>query len=233
MNDIDNTSLGWVLWLGRVDYERAHVWQRNLVRMRREGLARDTIMMLEHPPVVTVGKSGHEENYVQLKDKAVFVERGGDVTYHGPGQLVVYYIFNLTRRERNLRRFMDDIQTGIVDVLAQYNIHAKLGDEHTGIWVDERKIASVGIAVKNWITFHGTAINLNTDLNDFDNINPCGLKSSVITSLKKETGRKINMANFCNRLMKAYNEVFDMTFESIRLEELVEQMESQSGRNLI
>jgi lipoate-protein ligase B len=233
MDDVQHQKLGWVLWLGRVDYERAHTWQRNLVRMRREGLARDTIMMLEHPPVVTVGKSGHEENYIQLKDKAVFVERGGDVTYHGPGQLVVYYIFNLTRRERNLRRFMDDIQIGIIDTLAQYSVNAASGDEHTGIWVEERKIASIGIAVKNWITFHGTAINLNTDLKDFNQINPCGLKSSAMTSLQKEIGRKINMANFCNRLIKAYNEVFDITFEPVRLDELAEQLESQSGKNLI
>jgi len=233
MSDVQHSSYGSVLWLGRVDYDRAHIWQRKLVKMRKEGFSRDTIMMLEHPPVFTVGKSGKEENYLKLKDKAVFVERGGDVTYHGPGQLVVYYIFDLSRRDKNLHTFMENIQQGIIDTLFEYDITAKRGDEHTGIWVEDRKIASIGIAVKNWITFHGSAINLNTNLEDFEKINPCGLSSTVITSLKKETGKNINMNEFCTRLISAYDNVFEMKFETIYKEELFEQLESQSGKNLI
>lgn len=233
MTEIAHNSFGWVLWLGRVDYERALIWQRKLVKMRRDGLSRDILIMLEHPPVITVGKSGKEENYLKLKDKAVFVERGGDVTYHGPGQLVVYYIFDLSRRDKNLHRFMENIQQGIIDTLFEYGVSSKRGDEHTGIWVEDRKIASIGIAVKNWVTFHGSAINLNTNLEDFQNINPCGLSSTVITSLKKETGKDINMNDFCTRLVRAYDNVFEMKFETVYKEELSEQLESQSGKNLI
>ncbi|MGH8016541.1 MAG: lipoyl(octanoyl) transferase LipB, partial [Candidatus Zixiibacteriota bacterium] len=120
MTDVKHSAFGSVLWLGRVDYERALIWQRKLAKMRKEGLSRDTIMMLEHPPVFTVGKSGKQENYLKLKDKAVFVERGGDVTYHGPGQLVVYYIFDISRRDKNLHKFMSDIQQGIIDTLFEY-----------------------------------------------------------------------------------------------------------------
>jgi len=230
---VASKAFGWVLWLGRIDYERALIWQRKLVKMRREGLSRDLLMMLEHPPVITVGKSGKEENYLKLKDKAVFVERGGDVTYHGPGQLVIYYIFDLTRRDRNLHQFMSNIQQGIIDTLFEYGISAKRGAEHTGIWVDERKIASIGIAVKNWVTFHGAAINLNTNLEDFQNINPCGLSSTVITSLKKEIGKEINMNEFCTKLVSAYDNLYEIKFETVYKEELAEQLESQSGKNLI
>ncbi|HEX2897177.1 MAG TPA: lipoyl(octanoyl) transferase LipB [candidate division Zixibacteria bacterium] len=233
MTDVKHSAFGSVLWLGRVDYERALIWQRKLAKMRKEGLSRDTIMMLEHPPVFTVGKSGKEENYLKLKDKAVFVERGGDVTYHGPGQLVVYYIFDLSRRDKNLHKFMSDIQQGIIDTLFEYGITAKRGNEHTGIWVEDRKIASIGIAVKHWVTFHGSAINLNTNLEDFQKINPCGLSSTVITSLKKETGKQINMNEFCTKLVAAYENIFEMKFETIYKEELAEQLESQSGKNLI
>jgi len=230
---VDQKSFGWVFWLGRVDYERALGWQRKLVKMRREGLCRDTLMMLEHPPVITVGKSGKEENYLKLKDKAVFVERGGDVTYHGPGQLVIYYIFDLSRRDKNLHQFMSNIQQGIVDTLFEYQVSAKRGVEHTGIWVADRKIASIGIAVKNWVTFHGAAVNLNTNLEDFQNINPCGLSATVITSLKKETGQEINMNEFCTKLVNCYDNIFEMKFETVYKEELAEQLESQSGKNFI
>jgi lipoate-protein ligase B len=99
--------------------------------------------------------------------------------------------------------------------------------------VEDRKIASIGIAVKNWITFHGSAINLNTKLEDFEKINPCGLSSTVITSLKKELNREINMNEFCTRLINAYDNVFEMKFETIYKEEIAEQLESQSGKNLI
>jgi len=233
MADVSRSAHGSVFWLGRVEYERALIWQRKLVKMRKEGLCRDTLMMLEHPPVITVGKSGQEANYLKLKDKAVFVERGGDVTYHGPGQLVVYYIFDLARRDKDLHQFMSNIQQGIIDTLFEYGITAKRGEEHTGIWVEDRKIASIGIAVKNWVTFHGSAVNLNTNLEDFQNINPCGLSSTVITSLKKEIGREIKMDEFCTRLVNCYDSIFEMKFETVYKEELAEQLESQSGKNLI
>ena len=220
---------GWWLELGTVDYERALAWQRNLVKMRQGGLARDTIILLEHPPVVTVGKDGHEENYKSLAEQAVFVERGGDVTFHGPGQLVAYFIFNVARRGRDVKKFMSNIQQGIIDTMAEYDITARKDDEYTGVWVKDRKIASVGVAIKKWISFHGAAINLTTDLSSFDTINPCGLNSKIMTSLSALTGTEIDRYAFGLKLVEKYVAVFETDFRPITLDELDEDIKSQSG----
>jgi lipoate-protein ligase B len=159
----------------------------------------------------------------------VFIERGGDVTYHGPGQLVVYFIFNLTRRGRDLHLFMSQLQDGIISILDKYGITARKDDEHTGIWVDDRKIASIGIAIKNWITFHGVAINLNTDLTEFQQIHPCGLEPKVMTSVASMTNKKVNMKKFGDQLIGEYERIFETNFESISLDHLAEEIESQAG----
>jgi lipoate-protein ligase B len=220
---------GWVLQLGRVDYERALSWQRGLVKMRREGMARDTIILVEHPPVVTVGRDGHVENFDKTKCTPIKVERGGDVTYHGPGQQVAYFIFNLTRRGRDLHRFMDDIQRGVIATLKAWGLSGRKDDQYTGVWVDQKKIASVGIAVKNWITYHGVAINVNTDLADFAQINPCGLQAEVMTSVKDLTGNNVPLSEFSKVLIDEYSRVFETMFTPVRLEELAEDVESQAG----
>jgi lipoate-protein ligase B len=229
MATFEEKRYGWLLELGRVDYKRVLGWQRGLVKMRREGLARDTIIFVEHPPVVTVGRDGHEEHYRNLKTKPIMVERGGDVTYHGPGQLVVYFIFNLARRGRNLHRFLTDIQQGIIDAFREIGIEARPGEEHTGVWVGRKKIASIGVAVKHWITFHGAAVNLNTRLRDFQEINPCGLQAEVMTSAKEILGKSVSLKRFARRLHKRYCRVFNTEFTPVALEELAEEIESQAG----
>ncbi len=224
-----NIRYGWILDVGKVEYDRALQWQRGLVKMRNEGMARDTIMLVEHPPVCTVGRDGHQENFKDVKTEPVFVERGGDVTFHGPGQLVVYFIFNLARRGRDLHEFMSSIQQGIIDTLAELGITARMGDEHTGVWVGEKKIASIGVAVKKWITFHGAAINLNVDLHEFEQMEPCGLSSTVMTSAAELLGRPVDMKEFARILLLKYGERFGTHFDPVALEALAEDMESQSG----
>jgi lipoate-protein ligase B len=224
---------GWYLEAGEVNYQLALEWQRGLVKMRREGLARDTIVFLQHPPVVTVGRDGHQENFEGLKLTPIFVERGGDVTYHGPGQLVVYFIFNLSRRGRDLHSFMDLVQQGIIATLADYGITARRDSENTGVWVGEKKLASIGIAVKHWISSHGAAINLNTDLEDFRQISPCGLDPAVMTSTEQLLGKKLDMGEFSQALLRHYAEIFSTTFTPVLLEELAEEIESQGGGNVI
>ena len=224
---------GWLLDLGRVEYQRTRAWQRGLVKMRREGLARDTIIYVEHPPVITVGRDGHEENFKDVEIEPVYVERGGDVTFHGPGQLVVYYIFNLARRGRDLHLFMDRVQQGIIEALAEYGIQARQDSENTGVWVGKEKIASIGIAVKNWVTYHGSAINLNTDLDEFLQIHPCGLESNVMTTAAKLLGGPVSMSEFGRHLIHKYQEIFGTIFEPIDLEVLADEIESQSGGNVI
>ena len=226
-------SFGWHLQLGRVEYERTLEWQRGLVKMRLDGFARDTIITVEHPPVITVGKDGHPENFKNLKEQPFFIERGGDVTFHGPGQLVVYYIFNLARRRRDLHKFMAQIQQGIIQALAEFGVSATIGSAYTGIWVGEKKIASIGVAVRHWVTFHGSAINLTTDLEEFVRINPCGLNASVMTSVERLTGKKVKLDDFARTLLNKYAVIFDTTFSPIDLESLAEDIESQSGGNQV
>jgi lipoate-protein ligase B len=231
--EVVTEHLGWVIQLGRTEFDRALQWQHGLVKLRREGLARDTIMMLEHPPVITVGKDGHPENYAGLENQPCFIERGGDVTYHGPGQLVAYFIFNLARRGKDIHLFMSNIQHGVIEALKQVGLESKRGEEYTGVWVENKKIASIGVAVKNWISFHGAAINLNTDLQNFGGINPCGLDPKTMTSAEKLLGRKVDLEDFSRLLLNAYASIFSTTFYEIRLEEIAENIESQAGGNVI
>lgn len=228
-SDADTRPYGWILDVGLQEYSRVLEWQHSLVSMRQQGLARDTIIFVEHPPVVTVGRDGHAENYAELNIAPQFIERGGDVTYHGPGQLVVYFIFNLTRRGRDIHRFMDAVQEGIIRTLAEYSVTARRSEEHTGVWVGEKKIASIGVAVKHWITFHGAAINLNTNLADFMKINPCGLEANVMTSLQKLKRKKVDLHRFGEKLTAHYAAVFETDFTRIELESLAEALESQAG----
>lgn len=225
----DELGCGWHLTLGTREYDTVLRFQRALVKMREQGFARDTIITVEHPPVITIGSDGHEENYYRLDQNPIRVERGGDVTFHGPGQLVVYFIFNLARRGRDLHRFLFEIQEGIIRTLKEYNIKADTEGEHTGVWVQKKKIASIGIAVKRWISFHGAAINLSTDLNGFGGINPCGLESSVMTTAERLGGKKIDMWQFAKTLLEKYAKVFDVEFYPVSLDELAEDKESQSG----
>ncbi len=229
MVPIFDRSFGWVLDIGQIDYGRALKWQRGLVKMRHDGMARDTIMIVEHPPVITVGKDGHPENYTNDNVEAIQIERGGDVTYHGPGQLVVYFIFNLARRGKDLHLYMTQLQNGIIRALSQIGIDAKRGDEYTGVWVGKKKIASIGIAVKQWVSYHGVAINLNTDLDQFKCINPCGLDASVMTSVQEIKGEKTDSSVFAENLVKAYSDIFETTFDPVDLESLAEDIESQAG----
>lgn len=229
MNAGEFNLYGWVLEAGRVDYGRALAWQHKLLKMRREGMARDTIILLEHPPVITIGKDGHEKNFRGSKLKPIKVERGGDVTYHGPGQLVVYLIFNLTRRGKDLHHFMSNVQQGIIDTFAEYGLAARKDEQYTGVWIEDRKIASIGVAVRHWITFHGAAINLNTNLSDFEQINPCGLNSNVMTTAADLLGKRVDRKRFGRILLDKYGEIFRTTFTPLSLEDLDEELESQAG----
>jgi lipoyl(octanoyl) transferase len=224
---------GWYLQAGKVEYGRSLAWQRSLVKMRREGLARDTILLVEHPPVITVGKDGHIENYENCDIPPVKIERGGDVTYHGPGQIVAYFIFNLTRRGRDVRLFMEQIQQGIIKLLAEFDLEGRMSEENTGVWVNDKKIASLGVAEKQWISFHGMALNINTDMREFRQINPCGLTADDMISLSKITGKKHRLKPLEARLIKYYSEIFETNFTPVELADLAEELESQEGSNVI
>lgn len=179
-----------VVQAGTVPYEEALAWQRELAEDRITGrLSHDVLLLLEHPPVVTLGRNSRPEHLLQPAGIEVFeVERGGDVTYHGPGQLVGYPILDLRAYKQDLHWYLRTLEQTLIDALGILGIPAERNPGLTGVWTRGRKIASIGIHVKQWVTWHGFALNVATDLADFQRIVPCGIPGVVMTSVQRERG---------------------------------------------
>jgi lipoate-protein ligase B len=198
---------------GLVGYERAFAAQKGLVsRLAEDGADRGALILLEHPPVITIGRTGSVEHVVAPNDtlqrhnvEVREVNRGGDVTYHGPGQIVGYPIINLNHHGRDVHRHMRRIEAVLVATLAEYGIAGSQRPGLTGVWVADRKIASIGIAVTRWVAYHGFALNVDPDLSHFDWIVPCGIRDVRMTSMRVETGKQFSppevegriVAHFC------------------------------------
>ena len=181
--------------MGRAEYGRALELQRELWRLRVEGRIPDTLVLLEHEPVITLGRSAKASNLLvseaELARRGVAlhrIERGGDVTFHGPGQLVGYPVFKLESGIAGVRWFVERVEAALVAALAGLGVKAGLRPGHIGVWCGERKIASIGIAVKRRVTFHGFALNVAVDLEFFRLMNPCGMPDVVMTSVSAEGG---------------------------------------------
>lgn len=190
-----------IVRLGRMDYAEALAIQEKLLDLRQRDLAGDTLLLVEHPPVLTLGVRGDTANILapveDLKAAGVGVykiNRGGDVTYHGPGQIVGYPIMDLTGYGRDIKQFVWRVEEAFIRLLReQFEIEADREDKkYTGVWVGSEKITAIGIAVKRWVTMHGFAFNVNTDLSHFNWINPCGITDRGVTSLKKLLGRELD-----------------------------------------
>src|SRR5437899_6516113 len=179
-----------VIQPGTVPYEEALTWQRQLAEDRIAGrLLTDVLLLLEHPPVVTLGRNSHAAHLLEPTGIAVFEgERGGDVTFHGPGQLVGYPILDLGAYKKDLHWYLRTLEQALIHALALLNIPAERNPGLTGVWTHGRKIASIGIHVKQWVTWHGFALNLTTDLAHFDRIVPCGIQGVQMTSVARERG---------------------------------------------
>lgn len=189
-----------ILDLGLIDYEEAYTAQKELVRLRKLGEIEDSFIFAEHYPVFTIGRTGRIENLLDTEErlsekgiKVLRVDRGGDITFHGPGQLVVYPIVDLKDRGSDLHRYLRDLEEFIMELLKKYSVCGQRLPGKTGVWVEDRKIASIGIAASGWVTFHGFALNINTDLEFFSMINPCGMKHVRMTSLAQILDRKVTM----------------------------------------
>jgi lipoyl(octanoyl) transferase len=182
-----------VIQAGTVPYEEALAWQRHLAEDRIAGrLSNDVLLLLEHPPVVTLGRNSHATNLLESTGIDVFeVERGGDVTFHGPGQLVGYPILDLRAYKQDLHWYLRTLEQALIEALDMLAIPAERNPGLTGVWTrgGGRKIASIGIHVKQWVTWHGFALNVTTDLTHFDRIVPCGIQGVQMTSVERETGR--------------------------------------------
>jgi len=184
----------WVVRLGRLGYAEALELQRSVARDRISGaIPQDVLLLVEHPPVVTLGRSTKQKNVISspnfLASKGVElfeVERGGDVTFHGPGQLVGYPIIDLKRHKQDLHWFLRQVEGALIETLAQYEIPGERSTGFTGVWTKGRKIASIGVHARDWVTWHGFALNVKTDLSYFDFIVPCGIDGVSMTSIAKE-----------------------------------------------
>lgn len=203
--------------LGVVDYAAGLAMQEKLVVRRRAGDIPDTLLLLEHPPVITLGRAANPRNIVAPaaalagRDVEVYeTRRGGDVTYHGWGQLVGYPILDLNPDRRDIRRYMRDLEEVLIGVVGEYGVAAGRVAGLTGVWVaGERKIAALGVHISRWITSHGFALNVTTDLRDFGLIIPCGVRDKAVTSIAHETGLKPSLEEVGMRVARRFGATFE------------------------
>jgi len=183
---------GQLLDLGRMDYDEALNLQRELMNLRSSDQIPDTLILLEHNHVITLGRKTSQANFRPQQVPVYEVERGGDATYHGPGQLVGYPIIKLV--DHDVRRHVVVIENTIIAALQRFGIESTTLQGHPGVWIGGRKkIASIGVAVTNWVSYHGFALNVNTDLSYFGLIQPCGMDPSTMTSMEKQLGESLDM----------------------------------------
>lgn len=203
---------------GLTGYQEAWDLQKSLHSLRYEGKIKDTFIMLEHPHTYTLGKTADKNNLIGsdefLRDREIKVfeiDRGGDITYHGPGQIVGYPIINLQDWKPDTHLYLRTLEQVIIDVLKDYGIESGRKPEYTGVWVGESKIAAIGIKISRWITMHGFAFNINTDLDLFNGIIPCGIKEKEVTSLKKLLNKEIYIGEVKAKLLLRFMEHFNFT----------------------
>lgn len=215
-----------VMDLGLLGYGEALSFQRRAVADRKAGRAGDRLILVEHPPVVTLGRLADEAN-IRLPREALLargvevydVERGGDVTYHGPGQLVGYPIIDLKRAGLGVHEYLRLLEETIIETAAGFAIEAFTRKGLTGVWTCQGKLAAIGVAVSRWISYHGFALNVETDLAGFDSIVPCGLAGERVTSMRRILGRPVDMAAVkravADILARRLDAVIDQSGESI------------------
>jgi len=200
-----------VAHLGPIAYRDALAVQEGLVRARADGRTGDWLLYPDHPPVLTVGRGGSDASLrvdpetLRRRGIEIFeVARGGDFTWHGPGQLVGYVVCDLTRRDRDLHRFLRDLEQTLIAALASWRIAGETVPGRTGVWVKGEKIASIGVAVRRWVSYHGFALNVAPDLTFFDLIHPCGLRGIHMTSLAREAGPQAPSLDEARRTVAAH-----------------------------
>ena len=207
-----------VRWLGRMEFARALVLQEEIVAKKWEDTSQpDELLLLEHEPVYTIGRTPDRSSLSAIgsrssRDGALggshllhplfSINRGGQATYHGPGQLMGYPIIDLRRCGQDLHKYLRWLEQLLMDLLAQYAVAAQRRESLTGVWVENRKIASIGVGVRHWITMHGVALNVCGDLSPFDHIVPCGINNVAMTSMEKETKRAFTVADVASTLEK-------------------------------
>jgi lipoate-protein ligase B len=196
--------------LGRMDYLAALALQEKLVELKQRGSRHDILLLVEHSHVYTLGRAGKTANVLAPHEVPVYqTSRGGDVTYHGPGQLVAYPIVDLrSKLRKDVHRYLRNLEMTAIRTLKDFDLEAERKPPYTGIWIGDKKIAAVGVAVRRCITFHGLALNVNTDLSYFSRIVPCGLTWAKVTSMARELGKEQSAERVRGRFLIKFAEEF-------------------------
>lgn len=199
-----------------IDYKEAWDLQYYLHQQRAENNISDLLLLLEHPNTYTLGKTAHIENLIGGKDflernkiSVYNIDRGGDITYHGPGQIVGYPIINLTDWHQDSHKYLRTLEEVIIKVCNEYGLTAGRVDGYTGVWIDDKKIAAIGIKISRWVTMHGFAFNVSTNLDLFNGIIPCGISDKSVTSLQKELEKEIPIDEVKEKLLHHFMNEFN------------------------
>lgn len=209
-----------VLIEGLCPYQKGWALQRDRLENIRKGTMPSALFVLEHTPVITLGRNSHDEHVLvsssELSSRGIEIistDRGGDVTYHGPGQLVAYPILDLRQWQKSIRWYLRSLEDVVIALLETYGVSATREPPFTGVWVQGEKIAAIGVGLRDWVTFHGLSLNVNTDLTAFQLIVPCGLHGRKVTSLQKILGQSLSMADIMGR----FAEIFCKQFSAQKL----------------
>ena len=197
--------------IGRKSYKAVLDLQKEMQQQRINGNIKDTLILVEHDPVYTLGKNANEDHLLQSRDESVDVfniERGGDITFHGPGQLVGYPILDLSNYKKSVSWYMRTLEQVLIDTLIEFKIIAQRNEGLTGVWVGDEKIAALGVRISRWVTMHGFSLNVNPDLSFYDGIIPCGIFDHGVTSMEQLLGETQNNDNVKNMVIEKFNKYF-------------------------
>jgi lipoate-protein ligase B len=222
--------------LGRREYEEIWGLQKKLVRCRQSGMIPDVLLLVEHPPTFTLGRGGKSEHLLSEVEElagigAAFVptDRGGDITFHGPGQIVGYPILDLNELEPDVHRYLRSLEELLIRTLARFDISAARADGLTGVWHERGKVAAIGVRVARWVTSHGFALNVNTDLGYFERIIPCGIVGKAVASMESIVGKPASMDRVADVLVEEFGSVLGRSMRTVSEEYLLQKVHVKAG----
>ncbi|MGE4555525.1 MAG: lipoyl(octanoyl) transferase LipB [Desulfovibrionaceae bacterium] len=230
------SDVAYLLSLDQCDYKDALELQQRIQRKRQEGAIPDVVIMLQHKPCVTIGSSGGDDHI--LVDPAVLerhgvavhkTDRGGDVTYHGPGQLVCYSIMALDGAWRDLHRYARSLEEVMIRTVAAFGVSAGRKKEYPGVWVGDRKIGAMGVSVRKWVAMHGISLNVCPDMEHFSFIVPCGIEAYGVTSMAETLGRNLDIADVRAEMQRQFAAVFQKNLHVVDLKRLSEELQDEEA----